>query len=102
MLPFQSELCAHALCGEFDGRTISIGYPADNVKAYVVDAKSGIPCPVNVPGELWVSGKNVSNGYFASKELSESKFCLDPFEHVSPHRLYKTGDLAKVRYPYDK
>jgi len=90
-----TELCAHALCGEFDGKTVCIGHPAGNVKAYVVDGKSGIQCPVNVPGELWVAGKNVTNGYLNREELSNRHFCLDPFEIEALSRLYKTGDFAK-------
>ena len=91
-----TELCAHALCGEFDGETLCLGYPAGNVRAYVVNSQSGIQCPINVPGELWVAGKNVSNGYLNGEHSSGGKFCLDPFDVKSCDRCYKTGDLAKV------
>jgi Non-ribosomal peptide synthetase modules and related proteins len=91
-----TELCAHALCGEFDGKTLCIGFPANNVKAYVVDDKSALQCPINVPGELWIAGKNVCKGYLNREELTSSKFCLDPFVSKGAERLYRTGDLAKV------
>lgn len=54
-----AELCAHALCSRFDGEKVSIGYPARNVRAYIVNADTGLEQPVNVVGELWVAGANV-------------------------------------------
>jgi len=95
-----TELCAHAICGEFDGETICLGYPAANVRAYIVDSSTGIQSPVNVPGELWVAGENVSSGYLNQKKLTDQSFTTDPFSSSSSSssmRLYKTGDLAKVR-----
>jgi iturin family lipopeptide synthetase B len=54
-----TELCAHALCGRFDGETVCIGRPAWNVRAYVVNSETGLEQPVNVMGELWIAGANV-------------------------------------------
>ena len=50
-----TELCAHALCGQFDGDNISIGVPAANVRAYVVSTL-GKQLPINCVGELWIAG----------------------------------------------
>eukprot|EP00957_Ditylum_brightwellii_P210464 15364998-Ditylum_brightwellii.AAC.1 len=88
-----TELCAHALSGEFDGEVISIGNPAGNVRAYVVDKNSN-QVPLNVVGELWVAGENVSNGYLNREEENNAHFSVDPF-HSDGARLYKTGDLCK-------
>jgi non-ribosomal peptide synthetase component F len=88
-----TELTAHALCGEFDGENICIGFPASNVKAYIINPASGLETPVNVVGELWVSGANVCNGYLNRPELDE-RFTVDLMG--SGLRCYKTGDLAKV------
>ena len=87
-----TELCAHALCGEFDGEKICIGNPARNVRVYIVDPSTGLQTPVNVVGELWVSGMNVSGGYLNRKEETNKYFSIDPDTGC---RLYKTGDLAR-------
>lgn len=87
-----TELCAHALCGEFDGKTICIGYPAKNVRAYIVDPETHLQCPVNVTGELWVSGKNVAAGYLNNTEQTGKSFSIDPDTGM---RMYKTGDFAR-------
>lgn len=89
-----TELCAHALCSEYDGIIVCIGHPAANVKAYIVDTCSSLQCPVNCIGELWIAGKNVSGGYWNKAELSDKSFVVDPFSDCSM-RLYKTGDLAR-------
>ena len=46
-----TELCAHALCGAFDGQTLCIGNPAANVRAYVV-TRFGNQSPINCIGEV--------------------------------------------------
>lgn len=85
-----TELCAHGLCGEFDGKTICIGYPVANCKAYIVHPQSISQAPINVVGELWVSGDNVSHGYL---NMTTTSYFEDPFENS--RRCYKTGDLAR-------
>ena len=86
-----TELCAHALCGEFDGETICIGFPVDNCKAYIVEPKSHQEAAINVVGELWISGENVAHGYL--NRSNGTNFFENPFE--SGLRCYRTGDLAK-------
>ena len=88
-----TELCAHALCGEFDGQTLCIGFPAANVRAYVVN-RFGNQCPINCIGELWISGSNVANGYLNQKDESSKHFATDTFAGDGS-RLYKTGDLCR-------
>ena len=88
-----TELCAHALCGLFDGETLSIGNPAANVRAYVVN-RFGQHCPINCVGELWVAGKNVANGYLNRPTENSKHFSSDPFVE-NGSRLYKTGDLCR-------
>jgi len=88
-----TELCAHALCGQFDGDKVSIGLPAANVRAYVVN-KFGNQMPINTVGELWIAGKNVSSGYLNRDAENKRHFSTDEFVgDGSP--LYRTGDLCK-------
>ena len=89
-----TELCAHALCGQFDGDKISIGVPAANVRAYVVN-KFGNQMPINCVGELWIAGANVSIAGYLNRDAENKKhFSTDAFVGDGS-LLYKTGDLCK-------
>ncbi|TAF06002.1 MAG: non-ribosomal peptide synthetase, partial [Nostocales cyanobacterium] len=50
--------------------------------------------PVGVPGELYIGGIALADGYLNRQELTAERFIINPFDENS--RLYKTGDL--VRY----
>ena len=69
---------------------ITIGKPAANVKAYVMDKACHI-MPVGVSGELVICGKGVGRGYMNLPEKTEAVF----FEY-NGQRAYRSGDL--VRY----
>lgn len=86
-----TELCAHAVCSQYDGDCVCIGYPAANVKAYIVDPNTSMQCPVNVPGELWIAGENVSFGYLNREDATMKSFAHDKFSE-SRGRMYKTGE----------
>ena len=45
-----------------------------------------------MPGELYVGGACVGDGYVNDKELSAERFLPDPY---GPGVMYKTGDLVK-------
>ena len=70
---------------------IPIGRPIANSSAYVLDV-DGKPQPVGVPGELYVGGDGVSDGYLNRPELTARAFVPDPF--VPGGQLYRTGDTV--------
>mgnify|MGYP002230407737 FL=1 len=51
--------------------------------------EQGRDCPDWVPGELWIGGIGVAEGYFNDPLRSEQQFLTLPDE-----RWYRTGDLG--------
>ncbi|ONK09531.1 Phenyloxazoline synthase MbtB [Streptomyces sp. MP131-18] len=67
------------------------GVPLPNMRARVVDSR-GRDCPDWVPGELWIAGTGLANGYRGDPERTTERFV----EHAG-HRWYRTGDRARYR-----
>ncbi|MFC3320520.1 amino acid adenylation domain-containing protein [Mesorhizobium cantuariense] len=77
-----------------EGQRPSIGRPAINTKAYILD-RYGNPAPVGAIGELYIGGVGIARGYINSDELTREDFRPNPFDGEPQSRLYKTGDLAR-------
>ena len=73
-----------------DWVAIPFGAPLPNNACRVV-AADGSDCPDWVPGELWVSGRGIADGYRGRPDLTAQRF-VDHGERI----WYRTGDL--VRY----
>ncbi|RYF76515.1 MAG: hypothetical protein EOO29_22665, partial [Comamonadaceae bacterium] len=57
------------------------------------------PCPIGVPGEIWIGGTGVALGYFKRPELSAERFVAQPEAVVPEHRrIYRTGDRGRWRH----
>ena len=70
---------------------IAIGKPFEGVDALIMD-NNGIPVATGETGELWISGRQVMNGYWNAPE--KTKECL--IEGTDGRTYYKTGDLCQI------
>jgi len=70
---------------------INIGKPIPNTEIYILDNDMHI-CPVDVPGELCVSGAGVSLGYINDKTKTSKTFVNTKF---TDKIVYRTKDIAK-------
>jgi len=73
---------------------VPLGRPIANMKVYVLDQDLQ-PVPLGVPGDLYIGGRGVSNGYLGRPDLTAEKFMADPLNPVSGLRFYRSGDRAR-------
>ena len=72
-------------------RSVPYGKPLRNQTFHVL--KSDLtPCPVHVPGKLFIGGVGVALGYWHDPEKTAARFVIDP---ATGRRLYDTGDLGR-------
>ncbi len=72
--------------------SIPYGKPIQNSKYFILDKRME-PCPIGVPGDLYIGGKCLASGYINDLELTKSKFLDSPFDKGEV--IYKTGDVAR-------
>lgn len=74
-----------------DLKKVNIGKPLYNTQTYILDKNMHV-CPINVPGELYISGDGVGLGYLNNALLTQNSYLNNPFLQNSI--MYKTGDLC--------
>lgn len=70
-------------------KSIPYGRPLSNQKYRVMD-RTGEDCPDWVPGELWIGGSSLADGYAKEPELTTAQFVEKDGEH-----WYRTGDFGR-------
>ncbi|MFT5890426.1 MAG: amino acid adenylation domain-containing protein [Dokdonia sp.] len=73
-------------------KTIPIGKPIANTKAYIFDESMQI-VPLGVVGKLNLSGAGITSGYLNHPKLMAEKFRENPYS--KGEIIYDTGDLAR-------
>jgi amino acid adenylation domain-containing protein/non-ribosomal peptide synthase protein (TIGR01720 family) len=84
----------YKLCG--DENKIPIGQPIANTQTYILDRELELS-PIGVPGELYIGGEGVVRGYLKRPGITGERFIPDSFSGASGSRLYRTGDVARLR-----
>ncbi len=77
-------------------RGIVIGAPVANTTVWIRDARGEL-APLGVPGEIWIGGAGVTDGYLGQPALTAERFVADPFSDTPGARLYRTGDRGRWR-----
>ena len=74
---------------------VPIGSPVDNMKAYVIDKQKHL-LPIGAPGELCLSGPQISRGYLNRPEQTAKAYEPNPFSNDEGYdRIYHTGDIVR-------
>jgi amino acid adenylation domain-containing protein len=73
-----------------------IGVPIPDMQVHLLDAE-GRPVAEGEVGELYIGGGGVTHGYLNRPQLNEERFIVNRFAQSSGARLYRSGDLARVR-----
>ena len=95
-----TETCVHVTYREIRKADVEakrgslIGVPIPDLAVQVLDA-FGVPSPLGVSGEMYVSGAGLAVGYLGRPELTAERFVPDPFSGMPGARAYRSGDLAR-------
>ena len=76
---------------EADWSSIPYGKPMRNQTFHVLNERLE-PCPIWVPGQLYIGGIGLAQGYWQDEAKTRAKFITHP---QSGERLYQTGDLGR-------
>ena len=86
-----TEATCWSTMGRWDGGPVSIGRALANVEISVRDGDR--ECGIGVPGEVWISGSGIAQGYLGDPMLTSEKF-VQSHSDDGTRRYYRTGDLA--------
>jgi amino acid adenylation domain-containing protein len=74
---------------------LPVGYAAEDMETLILD-ENGNPFPETGPvGEIAVTSRFLSPGYWRNPDLTRQAFTRDP--RGGPGRMYRTGDVGRLR-----
>ena len=74
--------------------SIPIGRPIARTKIHVLNERMQ-QVDYGTPGELYIGGDGLADGYLNNEQLTREKFVPDPFSVDPDARLYRTGDQVR-------
>ncbi len=74
---------------------IPIGSPVDNVSVFILDPETHHLQPLEVPGEICISGESLSRGYLNNPTLTSEFFQPSPFNQTGNPQTPSTDSLKK-------
>ena len=72
-------------------QSVPIGRPIPGVQVHVLDGR-GRAVPAGVPGQAWIAGPTVAQGYWKRPSLTRERFVVDAESPDADTRMYRTGD----------
>ncbi|MGV4982332.1 amino acid adenylation domain-containing protein [Streptomyces sp. NRAIS4] len=78
-----------------DRADVPIGVPFDNIRCYVLDDQQRL-LPPGAPGELWIGGGTVSDGYVGDPERTADRYRRLDLGDGRTGPVYRTGDLVRL------
>ena len=82
----------HWTCCQDERTTVPIGRPIGNLQIHILDSRL-TPQPIGIPGELYIGGAGLAEGYHGRPDLTAEHFIPSPF--AVGQRLYRSGDSAR-------
>ncbi|MEL6441192.1 MAG: amino acid adenylation domain-containing protein [Cyanobacteria bacterium J06621_8] len=80
---------------------VYLGKAIANTQLYILDSQLNL-VPPGIPGELYIGGEGLAQGYFNQPDLTGKSFIPNPFLSVETEEnsifslLYKTGDRVRL------
>lgn len=78
----------------FDGLSLPAGAPIGDKRLHLLD-ENGAPCPPGEAGEIVLSSRYLSPGYWRQPGPTSARFTPDPTDPA--RRRFHTGDLGRLR-----
>ncbi|RSO13185.1 hypothetical protein DMH15_40055, partial [Streptomyces sp. WAC 06725] len=73
--------------------SLPIGHPLTGTRVHLLDSALR-PVPRDVPGEIYLAGAGLANGYHRAPARTAARFVADPYGPPGS-RMYRTGDLGR-------
>lgn len=90
--PTENSVCSTVYLFSKENTKVLIGRPIFNTECFIM--KKNKVLPIGVVGELCVSGKGLSRGYYKNEELTNQKFVKNSMSKYG--KVYHTGDIARI------
>ena len=83
-------------CAEdWESKSVPIGSPIANVQVFVLDEGQS-PVSIGTPGELYIGGSGVAQGYLNGENQTAERFVQPPGVLQTRQSLYRTGDIVRM------